>query len=253
MDEYNKAFRWLYSERMKTVFYNRSSRDELLAEKGVTPEDIAYFTKAIESLFSVIELDNDENTIMTDIREMISNANSVHHTPSEDPLDILIEEETSANATRLVEEFGESKLRRSAFREVFYRRIVSDDPESLQSIADSLGLTRQRVQQIEVAIVKKFRDFLVQNNFVNDEKNVYCELKRLSEEFGKSELETDMDRSIFYRRTVNNEPESLQAIADSLGTNRDRVRQIEIGIRNKFRAFLAQNNFEGEVTFKCKY
>ncbi|MGD0074745.1 MAG: RNA polymerase factor sigma-32 [Candidatus Binataceae bacterium] len=46
------------------------------------------------------------------------------------------------------------------------------------------------------------------------------------------------DREIFQRRLVAEEPQTLQEIGDRLGISRERVRQIETGLKRKLKAFL---------------
>ncbi len=45
-------------------------------------------------------------------------------------------------------------------RLVINKRVMADEPESLQSVGDELGLTRERVRQIESSALKKLRDSL---------------------------------------------------------------------------------------------
>jgi DNA-directed RNA polymerase sigma subunit (sigma70/sigma32) len=44
--------------------------------------------------------------------------------------------------------------------EVFDRRFISNDPDTLQEIADDIGVSRQRIQQIEVLLVEKLKKYL---------------------------------------------------------------------------------------------
>jgi RNA polymerase sigma-32 factor len=45
-------------------------------------------------------------------------------------------------------------------RFVFYHRLYTDEPLTLQDIANKYGISRERVRQIESNILKKMRDFL---------------------------------------------------------------------------------------------
>ncbi len=45
-------------------------------------------------------------------------------------------------------------------REIFKQRLLSDIPPSLQSIADSYGVTRERVRQIEERLINKLREYM---------------------------------------------------------------------------------------------
>jgi RNA polymerase sigma-32 factor len=43
---------------------------------------------------------------------------------------------------------------------ILHKRLLTDDPLTLQSIADSFDISRERVRQIEVTLLKKMRLFL---------------------------------------------------------------------------------------------
>ena len=43
-------------------------------------------------------------------------------------------------------------------REIFKKRLLSEVPQSLQSIADGYGVSRERIRQIEAKILQKMRD-----------------------------------------------------------------------------------------------
>lgn len=49
-------------------------------------------------------------------------------------------------------------------REVVARRLLTDEPETLAEIAESWGLTRRRVQQVEAKVLKKIKAALVRMN-----------------------------------------------------------------------------------------
>jgi RNA polymerase sigma-32 factor len=43
---------------------------------------------------------------------------------------------------------------------ILHKRLLTDDPVTLQNIADSFDITRERVRQIEESLLKKMRIFL---------------------------------------------------------------------------------------------
>jgi RNA polymerase sigma-32 factor len=45
-------------------------------------------------------------------------------------------------------------------RTIFYKRLYTNEPLTLQDIADTYKITRERVRQIEAGILKKMREFL---------------------------------------------------------------------------------------------
>ena len=64
-------------------------------------------------------------------------------------------------------------------RTILQTRLLSDEPQTLQDIADIFGISRERVRQIEVNLLKKMKKYLEQE--VPDIKNF----------FGKEESEKD--------------------------------------------------------------
>ena len=64
-------------------------------------------------------------------------------------------------------------------RTILQTRLLSDEPQTLQDIADIFGISRERVRQIEVNLLKKMKKYLEQE--VPDIKNF----------FGKEESEED--------------------------------------------------------------
>jgi RNA polymerase sigma-32 factor len=45
-------------------------------------------------------------------------------------------------------------------RRILRERLLSEEPKTLQEVADTYGLTRERVRQIEVKVIEKLREFL---------------------------------------------------------------------------------------------
>ena len=54
---------------------------------------------------------------------------------------------------------------------ILLNRLLSDEPKTLQDIADIFGISRERVRQIEVNLLKKMKKFL--ESELPDIKNFY--------------------------------------------------------------------------------
>jgi RNA polymerase sigma-32 factor len=48
-------------------------------------------------------------------------------------------------------------------RQIVEQRILAEEPRTLQELGDELGVTRERVRQLEARVVKQLREFLKQN------------------------------------------------------------------------------------------
>ena len=60
-----------------------------------------------------------------------------------------------------VKEFAERLGPRD--RQIVEQRILAEEPRTLQELGDELGVTRERVRQLEARVVKQLREFLKQN------------------------------------------------------------------------------------------
>ncbi|MBI5493052.1 MAG: sigma-70 family RNA polymerase sigma factor [Deltaproteobacteria bacterium] len=78
------------------------------------------------------------------------------------PVEAVAIKQESAMAKREVQ--NALALLNEKERLVIKERVMSEEPESLQSIGDKLGLTRERVRQIESSALKKLRSTLSQLN-----------------------------------------------------------------------------------------
>jgi RNA polymerase sigma-32 factor len=58
-----------------------------------------------------------------------------------------------------IEEFGAKLKGREA--EIYRERLVAEDPLTLQELGDRYGVSRERVRQMEAAVKKKLREYLV--------------------------------------------------------------------------------------------
>ncbi|MFQ5736010.1 MAG: RNA polymerase sigma factor RpoD/SigA [Thermodesulfobacteriota bacterium] len=75
-----------------------------------------------------------------------------------DPVDAVAESQERAIVKREVT--GALALLNEKERMVVEKRVMNDEPESLQKIGDRLGLTRERVRQIESSALKKLQHAL---------------------------------------------------------------------------------------------
>ncbi len=72
-----------------------------------------------------------------------------------------------------LEEFGKGLEGREA--EIFSERLIAEEPLTLQELGERYGVSRERVRQIEDAIKKRLREFLVEqvHDLAEDESIVY--------------------------------------------------------------------------------
>jgi RNA polymerase sigma-32 factor len=75
------------------------------------------------------------------------------------PDEVVAEEQYRELLRRKFEEFARTLPPRE--QEIFRRRLVADEPETLQQLGDSFGITREAVRQMEKRVVDKLRRYLV--------------------------------------------------------------------------------------------
>lgn len=74
------------------------------------------------------------------------------------PEDIYAKEEVMNNFKRLLKEFAYNLSGKDYI--IFYERLFAEDPKTLNELSQKLGISKERVRQIEERLIKKLRKFL---------------------------------------------------------------------------------------------
>ncbi|MFN3567493.1 MAG: RNA polymerase sigma factor RpoD/SigA [Caldimicrobium sp.] len=77
------------------------------------------------------------------------------------PEDTYAREEILNNFRRLLKEFAYTLSGKDYI--IFYERLLADEPKTLNELSQKLGISKERVRQIEERIIKKLRKFLQEN------------------------------------------------------------------------------------------
>ncbi|MEM7448069.1 MAG: RNA polymerase factor sigma-32 [Myxococcota bacterium] len=72
--------------------------------------------------------------------------------------EIIADEEIHDRLTEKIHEFG--ALLKGKEQAIFEKRLLSEDPQTLQQLGDGFGVSRERVRQIEKRLIQKLRDYL---------------------------------------------------------------------------------------------
>ncbi|MBI5643470.1 MAG: sigma-70 family RNA polymerase sigma factor [Deltaproteobacteria bacterium] len=138
----------------KKLFYRNSSERPAIAENTVarrsTPDDSGH---AGFDFSNDLSLDANIADGETAHRDMLRDLNP-------GPVETVSAKEELSIVKREVK--GALALLNDKERVVVETRLMSDEPESLQAVGDKLGLTRERVRQIEGAAIKKLRKTLAE-------------------------------------------------------------------------------------------
>ncbi len=74
------------------------------------------------------------------------------------PEDCYAREEILDNFKRLLKEFAQTLTGKDYV--IFYERLIAEEPKTLQELSQKLGISKERVRQIEEKIIKKLKKFL---------------------------------------------------------------------------------------------
>jgi RNA polymerase sigma-32 factor len=74
---------------------------------------------------------------------------------------IVADEDMRATFRRIVDEFAVDLDERE--QQILRERVLADDPRTLQDIGNDLGVTRERVRQLEKKLVDRLREYLREN------------------------------------------------------------------------------------------
>ena len=78
------------------------------------------------------------------------------------PSDLFDKEETKSNLKELLPKFFVRLSDRD--RDIFNRRLIKEDPDTLEDIGLSYDLTRERIRQVEMSLKTSLKKFLKNNN-----------------------------------------------------------------------------------------
>ena len=145
-----KLFFKLKKEKQKLIEMGFDPKPKLLSQRlGVSEKDIVDMDQRLDgwdvSLDAPLKEDSDTERI-----EFLN-------TETESTEDRVAKKEMENLLHNKIAEFRKKLNKREL--EIFEQRIFSDSPVTLQEIGDRYKISRERVRQVEKAIVKKMRDF----------------------------------------------------------------------------------------------
>lgn len=85
--------------------------------------------------------------------------------PTDNQPDSLVESQDFRTELRICLGKFATKLKSDKYREIYFKRIAADEPETFQALADRLGISRQRVEQLEKVILISLKKYLERYDF----------------------------------------------------------------------------------------
>ncbi len=150
----------------KKLFYNLMREKEKLENQGITPE-----TKLISESLGVSEKAVEEmNLRLSSSGQEVSLDTPVGTDAGGSTLEDFIQSDTEdieeamahQQGMKILEDKLESFIKdlKPRDKEIFKKRLLSEVPPSLQSIADDYGVSRERIRQIEARLIDKLKVYM---------------------------------------------------------------------------------------------
>lgn len=156
----------------RKLFYNLRKEQERLLAEGFVPD-----TKTIATRLNVAEKDVIDmsrrlgpSEMSIDMPPTASGKDGETLPPLSDTIDVsaeslddtLAKNEITALVQRAITDFRKTLKPREV--SLLDRRILAEEPATLQEIGEEMGVSRERVRQIEERLMQKFKTFLLLHN-----------------------------------------------------------------------------------------
>ncbi len=157
------------TQEQKKLFYNLMREKERLLTQGIEPQVKLLSDRLDVSEKSVIEMDQRlgqrgaEVSLDAPLGDQEGSARFEDQLSDED--DEAIDEFLAhrQNIEILKQHMGDFlKQLKPRDREIFGQRLLKEVPDSLQSIADQYGVSRERIRQVEVRLLEKLKIYMQQ-------------------------------------------------------------------------------------------
>jgi len=156
------------TNEQKKLFYNLRKEQRRLEDMGIDADAATIAANLDVSEEDVIEMDgrlrNDiylDNPVSQDDdddnRKTLSDC--ISSSVDEQP-DIVAEGNNFRTMLRAKLDVFATKLKTDRHRAIFYKRILAEEPLTLQELGDSFGITKERTRQIEEEITIRLRKYL---------------------------------------------------------------------------------------------
>jgi len=162
------------TQAQRKLFFSLNKERKLLEAQGFQPDTKLLAQRLNVKETEVIEMsqrmDNWDVSMESPVRED-SNDEQKDFIPHEGPSveEVVAGREIKERMSDILSELQKSLNEKEQM--ILQTRLLSDEPRTLQDIADIFGISRERVRQIEVNLLKKMKKYL--ENEVPDLKNFF--------------------------------------------------------------------------------
>lgn len=155
------------TNEQKKLFYNLRKEQRRLADMGVDADAATIAQNLDVSEEDVIEMDGRlRNDIYLDSPVSQDDDDDGKKTladcisSTDEQPDVVAEGNDFRLMLRRKLDIFAAKLKTDRHREIFYKRIVADEPLTLQELGDGFGITKERTRQIEEEILGRLKKYL---------------------------------------------------------------------------------------------
>lgn len=151
------------TQAQRKLFFSLNKEKKLLESQGFSPEPKLLAERLNVKESEVIEMsqrmDNWDVSLETPVRED-SDDEQKNFIPQKGPSveELVADEEVKEWMVSILENLKESLNEKE--KVILEKRLLSDEPLTLQDIADQFDISRERVRQIEANLLKKMRKYL---------------------------------------------------------------------------------------------
>lgn len=160
------------TNEQKKLFYNLRKEQKRLESLGIDADTATIAQNLNVSEEEVIEMDGRlrsdvylDSPMVYDEDDRKTLSNSIA-SPIEEQPDTAVESKEFRRVLRDKLDSFAYKLKNDRQREIFYRRIIADEPMTLQELGDRFSITKERARQIEEEIMNRLRKYL--KGFISD-------------------------------------------------------------------------------------
>ncbi len=154
------------TQEQKKLFYNLMREKQRLMSMGIAPDVKLLSENLGVSEKSVIEMDqrlssHGQEVSLDKPLDEDSGRQSLADLIGDDSASPEVKLEEIQNLEILKEHLGEFiKTLKPRDQEIFQKRLLSEIPESLQSIADQYGVSRERIRQVEERLIEQLKIYM---------------------------------------------------------------------------------------------
>lgn len=151
------------TQAQRKLFYNLKKERENLVRQGLVPTASMLARALAVRERDVIEMESrlsgTENSLDAPLRDG-ENGTLGDVISDESALldDEAVRDETAQRLRACLEDFAETLEGRDV--DIWYRRMISDEPRTLQEIGDLFGVSRERARQLEARIARRLEKYL---------------------------------------------------------------------------------------------